>query len=240
MSKTDPRTLEKNKTLPTLMAEQAKVIVALQSSTSDFIKRMQKLKQTDDILNNLDLVVTGLQEQKLLTRAWSVELMSFDKTALNSGHSPLSKDNALVCLDVIHYAYTFVYSAAREMSLIEERSQKYDGGRSRISPEELATYFEAIVDLHMYLQGTIMGLQKLNAFVRRECHTICSNLDMPIEPVEVPTATMLDHAVDVLCWVGCYTESRERTELYYKLLGWRCGLLDIRTFPFDKYFDCLD
>jgi hypothetical protein len=64
--------------------------------------------------------------------------------------------------------HIFLNCAAEEMSLIEEISQKSDGTRCRISPEELAAYFEATVDLHMYLQGTIMGLNKLNALVRRE------------------------------------------------------------------------
>jgi len=42
------------------------------------ITRIAKLKpMDDDFLYNFDLVVTDLQEQKLLTRAWSVEMFSY-------------------------------------------------------------------------------------------------------------------------------------------------------------------
>lgn len=133
-----------------------------------------------------------------------------------------------------------MYSAAEEVGLIEETCQEMDVTRSRISREELSAYLEALMNLHLYLQGTIMGLQKLNALVRGECLTIGPVFGIPLEPFDAPFATLLDYAVDALCWVGCYIESRERTELYCKLSGWRCGPLDLRTFPFEDYFDCLD
>jgi len=174
MSKTDPRTRGQDKTMPMLSAEQAKHILVVQSSTQDVNTRIEKLKPVDDVLNTFELVVRDLQEQKLLTRAWSLELISYDWAAFKIGHFPLTRETALLCVELLDQAYAFVYCAAKELGPIENISLRYEGGCCQISPEELATYFEAIVDLHMYLQGTIMGLQKLNALVCRECRTVCS------------------------------------------------------------------
>ena len=125
------------------------------------------------------------------------------------------------------------------MRLIEDISQRYEGTRSKILPEDLAQYFGATADLYMYLQGTLMGLQKVNMLVRRECHAIESIWTIPLESVDAPIAVMMDLAVDALCWIGCYTRCQERTELCCKLSEWRCGPLDVKAFPFDSYFDCL-
>lgn len=55
-----------------LMAVQAKFSPALLSSTRDAIKRIEKLKTTDDILRTFDLIVTDFLEQKQLSEAWSI------------------------------------------------------------------------------------------------------------------------------------------------------------------------
>ena len=67
-----------DKTMPMLIVEQAKLNVALQSSTRNIIKRIEKLTPTDDIQSTFDLILIDLQKQKLLTRSWSIDLTSFD------------------------------------------------------------------------------------------------------------------------------------------------------------------
>jgi hypothetical protein len=228
-----------DKTMPMLLAVQARLIVLLNLSTLDVTTRIGKVKAANNILETFDPIMGDLQDQKLLTKAWLIELMSYEWAAINRGQFPLSMDTALLCVELLQTAHDFMCSAAVHLSLIEEMRHRVDG-IGTVSPEELGAYFGTVVELHMCLQGTIMGLRKLNALVRRECRTICSVHDMPQESVDPPTATVLDHAVDALCWVGCYTRSRERTELYCKLSGWRCGSLGVKAFPFDKYFDCLD
>jgi len=84
--------------MPILMAEQAKHILSVQFSTRDVIRRIEKLRPMDDILHTFDLVVADLQEQRLLTRAWSLELLSHDWADLQNGHFPLSRETALLCV----------------------------------------------------------------------------------------------------------------------------------------------
>jgi len=134
-----------NLVLVLIMAEQAKHILVLKSSTRDVITRIEKCKPTDDILRTLDLIVTDLQKQTLLPRAWSIELMlsgwaafhrdQFDASDSDDGpetptHQPqadakpkanilLSKDTALMCEDLVDFAHIFKYCAAKEGFQIE-------------------------------------------------------------------------------------------------------------------------
>lgn len=222
--------------MPMLVAVQARLILLLHLSTRDTVDRIRKLKAADNILDTFDLVVEDLREQDLLTRAWSAEMMSFDWADINSGRFPLSRATALLCIELLQTAHDFMCSAAVQMTHIEEKSHKFDS-TSTISFEEPTACFGSIMELHLCLQGTIMGLKKFNALVRRDFHALGSVSDIPLEPVVVPTATIFEHALDALCLIGCNTESRVRTELYCRLSRWRCGRFNAMILKFDNYFD---
>lgn len=219
---------------PEQLCSIADIIHLVLYHTSDILYRMNRLQIVEPMLAEFAPLITVLQPETLLVRAWANELRLFDYEALSTQkYCSWSRFTASKCDFVLLGACEYLRYAGKTMDKMVKKYYKSKNERVEDTVDELLGRVRRVAALYVSLSSVVTQLHWFNRCVSKGRSTPLSTEGLIFDAHEQPFKMMRDVVIEGLVLLN---EDGQWKEMLWEFDDWECHMFSGR-FPLDAYFD---